>query len=248
MARKMIIKVLMIGDKDNRRIKRGCKCGCGKSVKIGNRYIHGHHAKDRIGWHHTEEAKRKVSEARKGLPSPRKGVILSEETKLKISIANKGKKMSDEFRRKISENPYRQKKEYREKQSLSQKGKIIPEHQKIAVSSYMKRAWSNPNFRDKLTGENSWGWKGGLSFLPYAPEFTSFLKRQISSRDDNTCQNPKCEIASKRLTIHHIDHDKKNNTPLNLITLCGRCNSIANYNRDYWNKFYTELLMRKYGN
>lgn len=78
----------------------------------------GHH------YHHTEESKRKLSEAKKGKPTwnkygklseewkrkigeankrAMKGKHLSEETKSKISKANKGKKRSEETKSKISE-------------------------------------------------------------------------------------------------------------------------------------------------
>ena len=54
------------------------------------------------GKHHTEEIKRKLSEARKEIPSPNKGKHLSEETKRKISEARKGKKCSEETVKKLS--------------------------------------------------------------------------------------------------------------------------------------------------
>lgn len=41
--------------------------------------------KPHLGHHHSEETKMRLSDARKGKPSPRKGVTLSEETKIKIS-------------------------------------------------------------------------------------------------------------------------------------------------------------------
>jgi hypothetical protein len=50
------------------------------------------------GKHHSEETKRKISEANKG-----KGTKLSEETKHKISESRKGKKHTEETKRKIRE-------------------------------------------------------------------------------------------------------------------------------------------------
>ena len=44
------------------------------------------------GIHHSEEHRRKISEAMKGKPSPRKGVRLSEETRRKMSEAAKRRK------------------------------------------------------------------------------------------------------------------------------------------------------------
>lgn len=62
-----------------------------------------------VGYHHSEEAKRKISEARKGKQSPMKGKHHSEEARHKVAIANKGKKsrlgkkLSEESKKKISE-------------------------------------------------------------------------------------------------------------------------------------------------
>src|SRR4030067_3110222 len=54
----------------------------------------------------SEETRRRISESRmrKGIPSPRKGVKLTEETKQKLREANLGKICSEETRRKHSEN------------------------------------------------------------------------------------------------------------------------------------------------
>lgn len=44
-----------------------------------------------VGVHHTEQAKKKMSEAKKGKPSARKGYKLSDETKKKLSDSHKNK-------------------------------------------------------------------------------------------------------------------------------------------------------------
>lgn len=56
------------------------------------------------GRHHSEETKRKMSESRKGEKSYWYGKHLSEETKRKLSESKKGKHRSEEIKRKISEN------------------------------------------------------------------------------------------------------------------------------------------------
>jgi hypothetical protein len=56
-----------------------------------------------LGHRFSHESRLRMSEAHKGRPSNRKGVILSEETKRKIAEAHRGKKRSLEFRQKMSE-------------------------------------------------------------------------------------------------------------------------------------------------
>ena len=45
-------------------------------------------------------------------------------------------------------------------------------------------------------------------------------------------------LYKRNLHIHHIDYDKLNCKPENLITLCHSCHAKSNYNRDYWFAFY----------
>jgi hypothetical protein len=54
------------------------------------------------GYIHNEEALKKMSDARKGKPPHNKGKSLSEETKRKLSESHKGKTLSEEHKRKLS--------------------------------------------------------------------------------------------------------------------------------------------------
>lgn len=95
------------------------------------------------------------------------------------------------------------------------------------------------------SGAGHWNWKGGISFEPYCEIWKDKeYKQSILERDDHRCQNPNCsgEFADK-LCIHHIDYDKKNCHPGNLITLCVSCNSKANKDRDYWRVFYSKEVV-----
>lgn len=84
------------------------------------------------------------------------------------------------------------------------------------------------------TGKNHPCWNGGVSTLPYGTEFTRKFKRMLRERDNYTCQS--CGITQseygRTLQIHHIDHDKLNNNPTNLVTVCGSCNMWYCWNRD----------------
>jgi hypothetical protein len=85
------------------------------------------------------------------------------------------------------------------------------------------------------SGEKAANWKGGLSRLPYPAEFNDPIKRLIRQRDNHTCQVcKKGRQLDRNLDVHHIDYDKSNCHPSNLLATCHGCNTRLNFNRDYW--------------
>lgn len=100
----------------------------------------------------------------------------------------------------------------------------------------------------RLSGESSPHWKGGISSLPYCDSWADKeYKNDIKIRDGNRCLNPYCEGKSNRLSIHHIDYDKQNCTPTNLITLCPSCNTKANIDRNWHKHWYRAIMYQRYG-
>ena len=99
---------------------------------------------------------------------------------------------------------------------------------------------NNPNYGngDKVKGNKNGRWRGGISFEPYGLEFNSKLKAYIRKRDDYQCQECGVKENGKAHDCHHIDYNKENNKPENLIALCKCCHSKTNGNREYWqNRF-----------
>ena len=90
----------------------------------------------------------------------------------------------------------------------------------------------------KPKGEKSPMWKGGISFEPYSTDWTETLRKSIRERDHYTCQLCSKPQGDKAHCVHHIDYNKKNSNPENLITLCVSCNFKVNTNRDYWTKYF----------
>jgi len=105
-------------------------------------------------------------------------------------------------------------------------------------SDAMKQKLSE-NMRDQV-GELNRNWQGGISSEEYGPEFNKKLKTQIRERDSNTCQlcGGNGSNNGRLPDVHHIDYDKKNNNPWNLITLCMRCHGLTNGKRKYWTLFF----------
>lgn len=93
--------------------------------------------------------------------------------------------------------------------------------------------------RQFLRGEKHPSWQGGVSKLPYSFEFNKCLKENIKKRDNWTCQ--KCDKKND-LVIHHIDYNKMNCKPNNLITLCRSCNGMVNRETKYWIKYFRSKI------
>lgn len=116
-----------------------------------------------------------------------------------ISKIFKGKKKSEDWKRKIS---------------------------KIRIERGLSKKDKNP------------GWKGGIYVNNYSVDWTKTLKRSICERDDYICQ-----ICSRYgYVVHHIDYNKENCNPVNLITLCRNCHSKTNHHRDYWINYFDEKI------
>ena len=86
------------------------------------------------------------------------------------------------------------------------------------------------------TGKNNPAWQGGISFEPYSLEWKKEIKDLIKQRDNYTCQicQKLFSQEDKELHIHHIDYNKKNCLPENLISLCHSCHSKTNHKRKFW--------------
>ncbi len=98
------------------------------------------------------------------------------------------------------------------------------------------------------SGSIHYNWKGGISCEPYCDVWLDKdFKQSIKERDGYQCLNPNCWGTSKRLTIHHIDYNKKNCDPSNLITLCASCNVRANKDRKWHKSWYNAILNKRYG-
>lgn len=226
--------------------KRGNNMFGGKS-NSWNRGKHGVYSEETLfkmslakkGKIFTEEERRKRSEELKRAYAFGERVC-SEHCKQAISRALKGKKQSEGHLRKLS---------------VIRKGKhhsINTEFKRGEPGYWLGRQRSVDTcrklseFRRTQVGELAAAWQGGLSFEPYGVEFNKLLKEQVRQRDNYKCQichNLQIELGYK-LPVHHIDYNKKNNDPFNLISLCRRCHSKTNVDRDNWIDYFNDLKMR----
>lgn len=93
-------------------------------------------------------------------------------------------------------------------------------------------------------GEKHYNWRGGYSDKDYPKEWNMGLKEFIRNRDGRKCQYPRCSYddtkEKQKLSVHHIDGNKKNCLPINLISLCNVHHlSVENTNPEGWgDRFY----------
>ena len=179
----------------------------------------------------------------KGENNPMYGRKVSKGTRAKISKALKGAVFSDQHRANISKAKKGVK--WPEGIPYPQTGKKLSEEHKLKISRSLKGKFAkdkNPNWGK--FGKLNPNWKGGKSY-EHRPAiwFKKKFRDSIKERDMYKCRNPSCDGKSITLCIHHIDYDKMNCNKGNLITLCMPCNAKANFNRDYWEEFYSRIVM-----
>jgi len=104
-------------------------------------------------------------------------------------------------------------------------------------------------YRINNRGQNHPCWRGG-SFEGYCEVWLDKeFKESIKQRDGHTCLNPCCMLKlrnNKNLVIHHINYNKKDCRPSNLILICRSCNAAANFNRNWYKSWYKAIIFRRY--
>lgn len=77
---------------------------------------------------------------------------------------------------------------------------------------------------------------------PYAADFTRQLREEIRARDGYRCRLCGAPPIRRGLHVHHIDYQKDNTLPENLITLCQPCHSRTNFNRNHWHGILAAMV------
>ncbi len=193
---------------------------------------------------------------------PKRGFIFSEESKQKMRLShighipwNKGKKLSSEHCKKLSLSHIGQEAwnkgkklslEHCNKLSISLKGRKPPKTAfkkggHYSLDTEIKKgnhySLSTEFKKGELVKEKHPNWRGGISKQPYPFDFSEELKILIRKRDNYKCKicGVPQEECIKTLHVHHIDYNKENINPNNLITLCNSCHSKTTVsNRENW--------------
>jgi hypothetical protein len=219
-------------------------CGCGRQVKPGNKFVNRHNILVSCG--RNEELRiERLRSVLSGRESPLKGTKRAMESRLKQSKSINGSKHWNwKGPKKIVKcecgcgelalpgNSYL----HGHNSAVMERTKEHCSKISYALSEFYSDPTKHPN------------WRGGISAEPYCDAWLDRdYKDSIKERDGSCCMNSGCFGRCDYLQIHHIDYDKKNCHPWNLITLCASCNGRANKDRKHWAKFYQRIMSERYG-
>lgn len=173
----------------------------------------------------TPEVRAKKSEAQKGR-------IISDAAKAKMSAARKGVPLSPEHCAALS---------------AAQMGRRVSAETRAKISAALQGHPVSPETCAKMSEKGNPQWLGGISRLPYAWTFNAELKEEVRRRDDYKCQlcgAPQAE-CKRPLSVHHIDYDKENSDPANLVALCASCHGKTNKSRAHWKGLFRAMMLQR---
>jgi 5-methylcytosine-specific restriction endonuclease McrA len=116
------------------------------------------------------------------------------------------------------------------------------------AKSYKVKRCKSCNERFHKLGKKNPMYIDGNGKEPYNQQWNEKLKTKILKRDSHKCQlcnktqTQELKDLKKKLSIHHIDYNKKNCKEDNLITLCHKCHNKTNTGRDYWYVYFTYIM------
>lgn len=149
---------------------------------------------------------------------------------------------------------YQRTEETLRKMSQSQKNREVPwrtgKPHKPETREKMKAFWTNEKRAEaaqRWEGNGNPGYIHGEHPRPWPPEFSAGLRTSIKKRDGYICQLCYQHLSprSRMIDIHHIDYNKQNCEPINLITLCRSCHAKTNFNRSDWRIHFESLQAQR---
>jgi len=183
------------------------------------------------------EVAAKAAAARKNKGCGNRNPMKRPEVVARVAAANRGQKHPSV----VGKNNPMKRPEQRARQSVAWRGEGNPmKRPEVAAKT---AATQRGRKRPSITGDKHPQWRGGISREPYAWAFNEELKEEVRRRDGHYCQRcGKTQIENgQRLSVHHIDYDKKNSDLINFISLCRGCNARVDTNREYWAKYFSGL-------
>lgn len=120
---------------------------------------------------------------------------------------------------------------------------------------YNNKVWERFNRKSEIFHQNIYEkyvggfWYGNVDFKAstskYCEKFNKEFKERVRAYWNYQCFECGTPQNGRALHIHHIHYNKKmccDGSPHDVVPLCNSCHIRTNYNRNYWEKHFTELL------
>lgn len=104
---------------------------------------------------------------------------------------------------------------------------------------FCSRTCASRNHARRIQGEKNPRYLHGKANLPYPTDWLQ-VSRRVRDRDGHTCVI--CSTKQGNLDVHHIDMDKSNNAPENLISLCRPCHMRVHKTHDLCQRIAPRLV------
>jgi len=205
------IKKISMALTKNIKVTQLCECGCRQTTNPGCKFIKSHQCI--------------------GRPSKTKGI--------KTGKVPWSKGLTKETDVRIAKSAEKSSKTLKSKSAL--------------IGQKTKEVWKRPGHKEKvheaMSGLNHPFYKKNLEFTPetyprdYPLDWTEQIKEAIRNRDGRICKvcfKLEKDNGGKRLHVHHVDYNKKNLDPENLISLCISCHGKTIHNKTTWSSFFAK--------
>ena len=186
------------------------------------------------GRERTQEHCENISKAKLGQKYP----VRSKEYCNKISIALSNKPKSEEHKKKLS---------------ISRKNLSI--ESRLNISNAAKKRFQNIEYMLKHRDANikrvekliGGFWYGNIRYYnnQYCEKWTADLRERVRAYFGYICFECGVKQKGRKLSVHHIHYNKKtccDGSPHDMVPLCAECHTKTNFNRDYWEDHFTEML------
>jgi len=121
---------------------------------------------------------------------------------------------------------------------------VVKHRHDMGDGNYCSRECADAHKGRYLTGLNNPNWRGGVK--NYTSEFYN-MRELIRDRDERTCQY--CGVSEsqldRKLDVHHISYNTKDNREENLISLCVNCHVKTNGKRYFWEAYFKMKVQEK---
>ena len=115
-----------------------------------------------------------------------------------------------------------------------------------AYSEYKRNYWADENNRDRQSRKMIEYWEAmGRGDTEYPSDFNGRLRERIRNRDGRRCTLCYKSEAEEghRISVHHIDGCKNNNSWYNLISVCRTCHGKTHQHfQEFWERVLTYAL------